>query len=59
MGEIAPKGFILIPNFDAGTCIQNPRCCLSLIICCIVGVVIAGFDPATGLSKLFQASSQW
>lgn len=26
----------------------------SLLIGCIVGVVIAGFDPATGLSKLFQ-----
>jgi Na+/H+ antiporter NhaC len=26
----------------------------SLVIGCIAGVVVAGFDPATGLSKLFQ-----
>jgi len=28
----------------------------SLLMGCIVGVIIAGFDPATGLSKLFQIS---
>jgi len=28
----------------------------SLIIGCLIGVVLAGFDPATGLSKLFQTA---
>ena len=26
----------------------------SLVIGCLLGVILAGFDPATGLSKLFQ-----
>ena len=26
----------------------------SLVIGCLLGVLLAGFDPATGLSKLFQ-----
>ena len=58
MGEIAPKGFIsLIPVIlTLALAFKTRDAVFSLIIGCIVGVVIAGFDPATGLSKLFQAS---
>ena len=28
----------------------------SLVIGCLLGVILAGFDPATGLSKLFQSA---
>ncbi|NQT17177.1 MAG: transporter [Planctomycetes bacterium] len=29
---------------------------LSLIVGCVVGVVLAGYDPATGMAKLFQSA---
>lgn len=58
MGDIAPKGIIsLLPVIlTLFLAFKTRDAVFSLIIGCIVGVVIAGFDPATGLSKLFQAS---
>lgn len=58
MGDIAPKGIIsLLPVFlTLFLAFKTKDAVFSLIIGCTVGVVIAGFDPATGLSKLFQAS---
>jgi len=58
MGEIAPKGFIsLIPVIlTLALAFKTRDAIFSLMIGCIVGVIIAGFDPATGLSKLFQVS---
>lgn len=58
MGDIAPKGIIsLLPVFlTLFLAFKTKDAVFSLIIGCTVGVVIAGFDPATGLSKLFQAA---
>lgn len=58
MGDIAPKGIMsLLPVFlTLFLAFKTRDAVFSLIIGCIVGVVVAGFDPATGLSKLFQAS---
>ncbi len=58
MGEIAPKGFIsLIPVIlTLFLAFKTKDAVFSLIVGCIAGVVIAGYDPATGLSKLFQNS---
>lgn len=56
MGEIAAKGALsLVPVILALIlAFRTKDAVFSLLIGCIVGVVIAGFDPATGLSKLFQ-----
>lgn len=58
MGDIAPKGIIsLLPVvLTLFLAFKTKDAVFSLIIGCIVGVVIAGYDPATGLSKLFQTS---
>lgn len=58
MGEIVPKGIIsLLPVIlTLALAFKTRDAIFSLMIGCITGVVIAGFDPATGLSKLFQAS---
>lgn len=58
MGEIAPKGIIsLLPIFlTLFLAFKTKDAVFSLLMGCILGVVIAGFDPATGLSKLFQLS---
>lgn len=58
MGDIAPKGIIsLLPVFlTLFLAFKTRDAVFSLIVGCITGVVIAGFDPATGMSKLFQAS---
>lgn len=58
MGDIAQKGIIsLLPVFlTLFLAFKTRDAVFSLIVGCIVGVVIAGFDPATGMSKLFQAS---
>ncbi|MBO8154563.1 Na+/H+ antiporter NhaC family protein [Thermovirga sp.] len=56
MGDIAAKGALsLVPVILALIlAFRTKDAVFSLLIGCIVGVVIAGFDPATGLSKLFQ-----
>ncbi|QTX31851.1 transporter [Aminithiophilus ramosus] len=56
MGDIAAKGALsLVPVVLAlFLAFRTKDAVFSLLIGCIVGVVIAGFDPATGLSKLFQ-----
>ncbi len=58
MGDIAAKGVLsLVPVFLAlGLAFKTKDAVFSLLIGCIAGVVIAGFDPATGLSKLFQTA---
>jgi len=58
MGDIAAKGMLsLVPVFLAlGLAFKTKDAVFSLLIGCIAGVVIAGFDPATGLSKLFQTA---
>lgn len=58
MGDIAPKGIIsLLPVFlTLFLAFKTRDAVFSLIVGCVVGVMIAGFDPATGMSKLFQAS---
>lgn len=58
MGEIANRGALsLIPIFLAlFLAFKTKDAVFSLVIGCLVGVLIAGFDPATGMSKLFQAS---
>lgn len=56
MGDIAAKGVLsLVPVVLAlFLAFRTKNAVFSLLIGCITGVVIAGFDPATGLSKLFQ-----
>lgn len=56
MGDIAAKGILsLVPVVLAlFLAFRTKNAVFSLLIGCITGVVIAGFDPATGLSKLFQ-----
>ena len=58
MGAIEPMGFLsLIPVIlTLFLAFKTKDAVFSLIIGCIAGVVIAGYDPATGLSKLFQSS---
>ncbi len=58
MGDIAAKGALsLLPVVLAlGLAFKTKDAVFSLLIGCIVGVVIAGCDPATGLSKLFQSA---
>ncbi|MDT8284086.1 MAG: Na+/H+ antiporter NhaC family protein [Thermovirgaceae bacterium] len=58
MGDIAAKGMLsLVPVVLALIlAFKTKDAVLSLLIGCITGVIIAGFDPATGLSKLFQSS---
>lgn len=56
MQGIAEKGIIsLLPVvLTLVLAFTTKDAIISLIIGCICGVMIAGFDPATGLSKLFQ-----
>jgi Na+/H+ antiporter NhaC len=56
MGEIAAKGIIsLLPVIlTLVLAFTTKDAIISLIVGCISGVMIAGFDPATGMSKLFQ-----
>lgn len=56
MGDIAAKGMLsLVPVVLALVlAFRTKDAVFSLLIGCLTGVVIAGFDPATGLSKLFQ-----
>ena len=58
MGDIAAKGVLsLVPVVLALIlAFKTKDAVFSLIVGCLVGVVIAGFDPATGLSKLFQTA---
>ena len=58
MGDIAPKGIIaLLPVFiTLALAFKTKDAVFSLVVGCIVGVCVAGYDPATGLAKLFQAS---
>lgn len=58
MGDIAAKGMLsLVPVVLALIlAFKTKDAVLSLLIGCLTGVVIAGFDPATGLSKLFQSA---
>lgn len=58
MGEIAGKGVLsLIPIILAlSLAFKTKDAVFSLVVGCLAGVVLAGFDPATGMSKLFQAS---
>jgi len=58
MGEIAAKGMLsLVPVVLALIlAFWTKDAVFSLLIGCILGVLIAGFDPATGLSKLFQTA---
>jgi len=56
MENIAAKGIIsLVPIvLTLFLAFFTKDAIFSLVIGCVAGVVIAGFDPATGLSKLFQ-----
>ena len=56
MENIAAKGIIsLVPIvLTLFLAFFTKDAVFSLVIGCIAGVLIAGFDPATGLSKLFQ-----
>ncbi|MDR3254570.1 MAG: hypothetical protein LBT31_03250 [Synergistaceae bacterium] len=58
MGEIAPKGFLsLVPVIiTLLLAFMTKDAIFSLVIGCVIGVVVAGFDPFTGMSKLLQAS---
>lgn len=58
MEGIAAKGILsLIPVVVALIlAFRTKDAVFSLIIGCLIGVIMAGFDPATGLSKLFQNS---
>ncbi len=58
MGDIAAKGALsLVPVVLALIlAFKTKDAVFSLIIGCVVGVILAGFDPATGLSKLFQTA---
>lgn len=58
MGEIANKGALsLVPIILAlFLAFKTKDAVFSLVVGCLVGVIVAGFDPATGMSKLFQAS---
>ncbi|UOD34680.1 transporter [Deferribacteraceae bacterium V6Fe1] len=58
MEHIAAKGFLsVVPVLVALVlAFLTKDAIFSLLLGCVVGVIIAGFDPATGLSKLFQLS---
>lgn len=58
MGEIAPKGFLsLLPVIiSLLLAFTTKDAVFSLVIGCVIGVVIAGFDPFSGMSKLLQVS---
>ncbi len=56
MEDIAAKGMLsMVPVVLALIlAFRTKNAVFSLLIGCITGVLIAGFDPATGMSKLFQ-----